>query len=63
MDFDVLWVFAPILCAAITHGPVLRFDLFPALKRPLDFGRTFRGKRIFGDAKPAMSIGARKNWL
>jgi hypothetical protein len=30
---------------------VVRFDLFPGLRIPLDGGRTFRGDRIFGDNK------------
>jgi CDP-2,3-bis-(O-geranylgeranyl)-sn-glycerol synthase len=37
--------------APLLHAPVLRWDLLPALKRPLDGGRTFRGRRLFGDNK------------
>jgi hypothetical protein len=48
---SALWVFVPVLGAAIAHAPVLTFDLAGPLKRPLDFGATFRGKRIFGDNK------------
>jgi CDP-archaeol synthase len=33
------------------HAPVLRYDLLRALKRPLDGGRTLRGRRVFGDNK------------
>src|SRR5207249_1492301 len=33
---DVIWIFLPVLGAALTHAPVLRYDLFPALKRQLD---------------------------
>lgn len=32
-------------------GMVLRFDLCRWLKRPIDGGRTFRGRRLFGDGK------------
>jgi CDP-2,3-bis-(O-geranylgeranyl)-sn-glycerol synthase len=35
----------------LLHAPVLRYDLLRALKRPLDGGRTFRGRRVFGDNK------------
>lgn len=48
---SALWVFVPVLGAAILHAPVLTFDLFKPLKRPLDGGATFRGRRIFGDNK------------
>ncbi len=46
-----LLLFVPILGAMVAHAPVLRFDLVPGLKRPLDGGRTFRGRRIFGANK------------
>jgi len=46
-----LWIFLPVLGAPILHAPVLRWDLLPALKRPLDGGRSFRGRRILGDNK------------
>jgi CDP-2,3-bis-(O-geranylgeranyl)-sn-glycerol synthase len=46
-----LFVFLPVLGAAITHGPVLKWSWFPWLARPLDFGATFRGRRLFGDNK------------
>jgi len=48
---DVIWIFLPVLGAALTHAPVLRYDLFRALKRPLDAGATFRGRRLFGNNK------------
>ncbi len=46
-----LWVFVPVLGAYLAHAPVLRFDLLRAFKRPLDAGRTFRGRRLLGDNK------------
>jgi CDP-2,3-bis-(O-geranylgeranyl)-sn-glycerol synthase len=46
-----LFVFLPVLGAAITHGPVLKWGLFPWLAKPLDLGLTFRGRRLFGDNK------------
>jgi CDP-diglyceride synthetase len=42
------WVFLPVLGGPVTHGPVLRWDLAPVLKRPISaqlFGenKTWRG--------------------
>jgi hypothetical protein len=50
-DFGYLWLFLPILGAAFAHAPVLRSDLFPALKQPIDGGRSWRGRRLLGDNK------------
>jgi hypothetical protein len=44
-------LFVPMLGAPLLHAPVLRLDAFQRLKRPLDGGLTFRGRRIFGDNK------------
>ena len=48
---SALWVFVPVLGAAIAHAPVLTFDLFKPMKKPLDLGATIGGRRIFGDNK------------
>jgi CDP-2,3-bis-(O-geranylgeranyl)-sn-glycerol synthase len=45
------WVFLPVLGAPIAHAPVLRYDLLPALRRPIDGGRTLGGRRVLGDNK------------
>jgi CDP-2,3-bis-(O-geranylgeranyl)-sn-glycerol synthase len=45
------WFFLPVLGAAALHGPVLRFDWLQPLKRPIDAGRTWRGRRLLGDNK------------
>jgi hypothetical protein len=45
------WLFLPVLGAAALHAPVLRFDLLRPLKRPIDGGRTWRGRRLLGDNK------------
>jgi CDP-2,3-bis-(O-geranylgeranyl)-sn-glycerol synthase len=45
------WLFLPVLGAAAAHAPVLRFDLLRPLKRPIDGGRTWRGRRLLGDNK------------
>ncbi len=52
----ILWIFAPIGFA--NTGPVTASKL-PFLRRynqPLDFGKTYRGKRIFGDHKTIRGI-------
>jgi CDP-diglyceride synthetase len=48
---SAVWLFLPMIGGLLVHAPVLRFDLWRSLKQPLDSGRTFRGKRIFGDNK------------
>ena len=45
------WVLLPVLGAPLLHGPVLSADLWPGLARPLDLGRSVRGRRVFGDNK------------
>ena len=42
---------SPVLLAAISHMVVVKIGLFGFLKIPLDFERTFRNKRIFGEDK------------
>lgn len=49
--FTHLLLFLPIIGAALAHYPVIHFDLFPALKRPIDGGQRWRGHRVFGDNK------------
>jgi len=46
-----LLLFLPVIGAPILHGPVLALDLLEPLKRPLDGGARWRGKRLFGDNK------------
>jgi hypothetical protein len=48
---SALWTFLPVLGAPLAHAPVLRFDLLRGLRRPIDGGRTFRGRRLLGDNK------------
>src|SRR4051794_23359487 len=48
---SVVWVFLPVLGGALAHAPVLKWDLLKPLKRPIDGGATFRGRRLFGDNK------------
>ncbi|MGH9895777.1 MAG: CDP-archaeol synthase, partial [bacterium] len=48
---ESLWIFLPLLGLFAAHAPVLRFDLLPQLRRPIDAGLTFRRRRIFGENK------------
>ena len=48
---ETVYLIAPLLVAGIVHGPVIKRNLLAPLARPLDFGRTFRGERIFGANK------------
>lgn len=46
------WVLLPVLGAPLAHAPVLKWDLLPGLAAiPVDGGRTFRGRRLFGANK------------
>jgi CDP-diglyceride synthetase len=49
---QLLWLALPIIAAGLVHLAVMKLDLWPALRRlPIDGGRTFRGRRLFGDNK------------
>jgi CDP-2,3-bis-(O-geranylgeranyl)-sn-glycerol synthase len=57
------WVLLPVIGAPIAHAPVLRWQLLRRLNRPIDGGRTLRGRRVLGDNKTwrgavVMSCGA-----
>lgn len=47
----VLYLALPVMAAGAVHIVVLCHDLWPVLKVPIDFGSTFRGRRIFGAHK------------
>ena len=47
----VLHLFAPLFVAAALSGAVIRYDLVHALRRPIDGGRSWRGRRLLGDSK------------
>jgi CDP-diglyceride synthetase len=51
MTYQILFLAVPLLFAAVAQGFVLKYEVFRFLKRPLDFGLYFRGKRVFGDNK------------
>jgi CDP-diglyceride synthetase len=46
-----LLVFLPVLGAYLVQAPVLRYDLAPRLRKPIDGGRSLAGRRLFGDNK------------
>lgn len=48
---QVLYLFAPLLASALLGGVVLRKDWLKALNHPIDGGRSWRGRRLFGDGK------------
>ena len=48
---QALYLFFPVLVAAVLSAFVLKFDLWHPLRRPIDGGRSWRGRRLFGDSK------------
>ena len=51
MTFQILFLGSPLLLAAIAQGLCIKYDWLSRLRRPLDLGRAYKGKRIFGDHK------------
>lgn len=51
MTYQILYLGSPLLLVALASGFCVKFDWLRCLKRPLDLGRCFRGRRIFGDHK------------
>ena len=45
------YLFLPLLAGLAFHGFCIKYDILAFLCRPIDRGRSFRGKRIFGDNK------------
>jgi CDP-diglyceride synthetase len=45
------WLSLPVVIAGILHMVVVKKDWLPALKKPVDFGASIGGERIFGDNK------------
>lgn len=48
---ETIYLIAPLLIAGVVHAPVIKRNLLASLARPLDFGATFRGTRVFGANK------------
>ena len=53
----ILWLAFPVMLAAAVHILVIRLGWFEGLKKPLDSGATWRGRRIFGDNKTWRGVG------
>lgn len=51
MTCQILFLGAPLFPAVIAHGICMKYNFLPWLKRPMDFGKSWRGRRIFGDHK------------
>jgi hypothetical protein len=49
--YQLMFLGSPLLLAAVAHGFCIRYQWFTYLKKPLDFGLYFLGKRIFGNNK------------
>jgi len=47
----VIYLFSPLLIGLALHGFCIKFNSLAFLCLPIDRGRKFRGKRIFGDNK------------
>ena len=47
----VLYLFAPLLVSAALSAVIQRYDLWSQLSSPIDGGRSFHGRRLFGDGK------------
>ena len=50
------YLLLPLLGGALLTGLASRFDWFAWLARPVDFGRRFRGRRLFGDNKKLRGV-------
>jgi len=51
MTFQILFLGSPLLLAAIAQGLCIKYDWLSRLRRPIDFGKSYKGERIFGDHK------------
>src|SRR6185436_14010166 len=50
------YLFAPLLGGALAVGLCHRFRWWAALARPIDGGKSWRGRRIFGDHKTIRGV-------
>jgi CDP-diglyceride synthetase len=48
---QICFLAAPVIIAGVLHMVLAKLNVLKALKTPLDRGKTWRGKRIFGDNK------------
>jgi CDP-archaeol synthase len=45
------YLILPLIIAGVAHGLVIKANLFPALAVPLDAGKSYRGRPVFGRNK------------
>jgi hypothetical protein len=53
MTYQILFLGSPLFPAAIAHGLCIKYDGLQWLKKPIDLGKSYRGRRI---------LGAHKTW-
>jgi CDP-archaeol synthase len=51
-------LFSPLFLGLLAHGLCMRFGWLGGLARPIDRGRTWRGRRLFGENKTYRGIVA-----
>lgn len=52
LALQLLWLALPVIASGLVHLIVMKLDLLSSLRRmPMDFGRSFGGRRILGDNK------------
>ncbi|MFO1408006.1 MAG: CDP-archaeol synthase [Steroidobacteraceae bacterium] len=52
LALQLAWLALPLVVSGLVHLAVMKYDWLPALRaRPMDFGATLRGRRVFGDNK------------
>lgn len=59
----IAYLLLPLLGGGVFHGLCMKYEWFSLLKRPIDCGRTVRGRRLFGANKTfrgpvAVGLGA-----
>ena len=52
----ISYLFSPLLIGLTAHGFSIKYGWFSSLVAPVDNGKTFRGKRIFGENKTYRGI-------
>jgi CDP-2,3-bis-(O-geranylgeranyl)-sn-glycerol synthase len=50
-SLQIAFLASPLFLSALASGVCMKFDYLKVLKRPLDFGLSYRGRRVFGDHK------------
>ena len=62
-----IYLLLPLLGGALVHGLCMKYEWLAFLKRPIDGGRTWRGRRWFGHSKTwrgpiLVAAGAAATW-